>query len=178
MSPKLSAPLLAKLRRIRLFLCDVDGVLTDASVFIGGAAEMKQFNIHDGLGLRLLQRSGVKVGWISNRPSLTTELRAVELKVDFLHQGAGSKVAPAEQWLRQLKLDWKDVAFAGDDVVDLALMRRAGVAFAVANGIAETKAAADYTTRASGGQGAVRECVELILKAQGKWDTIIAEYSA
>ncbi len=176
--PPPTATLRRKLARVKLFLCDVDGVLTNATVFIGNGTEFKEFNIQDGLGLRLLQREGVKVGWISNRPSQATTQRAEELKVDFLHQATGSKVAAAEAILAETGLDWAAVCYMGDDVVDLALLRRVGVAVAVANGIREVKALADYVTRAEGGHGAVREVVTLILQAQKKWARLVREYSA
>src|SRR4051794_15989400 len=103
---RIPALLRRRLKKVKLFLCDVDGVLTDTSVFIGGDGEIKRFHIQDGLGMRLLQREGVKVGWISNRPSYATTQRAVELKIDYLHQADGSKVKAAEQILVQSGLDW------------------------------------------------------------------------
>lgn len=171
-------PLAERLARIKLLLCDVDGVLTDGSVFIGGLSEFKQFNIQDGLGLVTVRRHGIKVGWISSRPSTATTQRAEELKIDFLHQQKGSKVAAVQRILDQTGLQWAEVCFVGDDIVDLAIMRRCGVAVAVANGVAEAKACADYVTQAGGGKGAVREVIELLLKAQNKWDHVIAEHSA
>ena len=172
------ATLDAAFKRVRLLLCDVDGVLTDASVFIGGAQELKQFNIQDGLGLVNLRRQGLKVGWISSRPSPATTRRARELKIDFLRQEKGSKVCAVESLLAQTGIRWDEVCYMGDDIVDLGVLKRAGVAVAVANGVAEARAAADYVTRASGGHGAVREVGELILKAQNKWARIVAECAA
>ena len=172
------ASLQKKLRRIKLFLCDVDGVLTNGSVFMSGRDEMKQFHIQDGLGLRLLQQNGIKIGWISNRPSSVTLQRATELKVDFLSQDKSSKVETVTQLLARTKLTWEDVSFMGDDVVDLGVLRRAGVALVPANGIAEARDLADYVTKKAGGDGAVREVVEMILKAQNKWTRLIEEYSA
>jgi 3-deoxy-D-manno-octulosonate 8-phosphate phosphatase (KDO 8-P phosphatase) len=169
--------LTAKLAKVKLFLCDVDGILTDATVFIGGNSEIKSFHIQDGLGLKILQKEGIQVGWISNRPSTATEQRAKELGIAFLvqHRG-GNKVKAAEQILAQTGLTFAEVCYAGDDIVDLALLKRAGVAFSVPNGIEETRAIADYVTQARGGQGAVREMVELVLKAQGKWERIVREH--
>jgi 3-deoxy-D-manno-octulosonate 8-phosphate phosphatase (KDO 8-P phosphatase) len=171
------ASLDAAFKRIRLLLCDVDGVLTDASVFIGGPQEIKRFNIRDGLGLVRLRRAGLKVGWISGRSSAATTLRARELKIDFLRQEKGSKVCVVESLLAQTGFRWDEVCDMGYDIIDLWFLKRAGVAVAVANGVAEARAAADYVTRADGGQGAVREVVELILKAQNKWASIVAEYA-
>ena len=173
-----SATLTAKLRRVHLLLCDVDGVLTDATVFIGDGPEFKRFHIRDGLGLVLLQREGIKVGWVSARPSPATTKRAAELKIDFLHQEKASKSAAVEAILKQAGLTWAQVCYVGDDIVDLGALRRAGVAVAVANAIAEARTLADYVTRAPGGHGAVREVAELILKAQGKWAGLVAKYTA
>ena len=172
------APLLSRLSRIKLLLCDVDGVLTDASVYVGGGTELKRFNIRDGLGLATLRREGLKVGWLSSRPSAATAQRAEELKIDFLLQSRKSKVAEVEQLLAQTGLEWEEVCYAGDNIIDLGVLKRAGVAVAVANGVAETKAVADYITRAGGGHGAVREVAELILKAQNKWGRVVADYAA
>lgn len=173
-----SSALAAALKRVRLLLCDVDGVLTDAAVFIGGEREMKQFNIRDGLGLVALRRQGLKVGWISSRSSPATARRARELRIDFLRQQKGSKVCAVETLLAQTGFRWNEVCYVGDDVVDLGVLKRAGVAVAVADGVAEAQAAADYVTRAGGGRGAVREVVELILKAQNKWERVVADYTA
>ena len=172
-------PLATRLKRIKILLCDVDGVLTDGTVFIGGAGEAKPFNIQDGLGLVLLRRAGLKTGWVSARPSAATALRARELKIDFLVQQKDrlSKVAAVENILARANLNWNEVCFLGDDIVDLGPLRRAGVAVAVANAVREAKAAAQVVTRAAGGKGAVREVVELILKAQGKWDQFTAHYA-
>jgi len=167
----------AALRRIRLLLCDVDGVLTDASVFIGGAEEIKQFNIRDGLGLVALRRAGLKVGWVSNRPSPATARRARELKIDFLRQQKGGKVDAVESLLAQTGFRWDEVCYVGDDIVDLGVLKRAGVAVAVADAVAEARAVADYVTGVGGGRGAVREVVELILKAQRRWPGVVAEHA-
>jgi 3-deoxy-D-manno-octulosonate 8-phosphate phosphatase (KDO 8-P phosphatase) len=164
------------LRAVKLLLTDVDGVMTDGSVFITGDGEFKQFSIQDGLGLVLLQRAGVKVGWISARPSAITTRRAEELKIDFLSQKKESKVIAAEEILAAAGVNWSEVCYVGDDVVDLCLLKRAGVAIAVANAIEEVKAAADYVTKAPGGHGGVREVVTMILKAQKKWTALLRQF--
>jgi 3-deoxy-D-manno-octulosonate 8-phosphate phosphatase (KDO 8-P phosphatase) len=176
MASRLSKVLVAKLAKVRLFLCDVDGVLTNGTVLFGEGREYKAFNIQDGLGLLLLKRNGIKVGWISNRPSSVTKQRADELAIDFLHQDKKTKVAAAETILAETRIRWEEVCFMGDDVVDLGVLKRAGVAVAVANAISEAKALADYVTKAEGGHGAVREVVRLILTAQKKWDQVIREF--
>jgi 3-deoxy-D-manno-octulosonate 8-phosphate phosphatase (KDO 8-P phosphatase) len=175
---RLPPKLLSRLAKIKLFVCDVDGVLTDGAIFIGGSREIKRFNIHDGLGLVLLRRAGIKTAWVSSRPSQATTMRARELKITFLVQQKDqlSKAAAIEEILAREKLQWDDVCFVGDDIVDLGPLEKAGVGAAVADAVDEAKAAAQLVTRAAGGHGAVREMVELILKAQSKWDSIIAGY--
>jgi 3-deoxy-D-manno-octulosonate 8-phosphate phosphatase (KDO 8-P phosphatase) len=179
MSAKIPPSLAARLRRIRLFLCDVDGVLTDGSVFIGGEREFKRFDIRDGLGLVLARRAGLKVGWVSARASRATKLRAEELKIDFLIQQGDniSKTAAVERLLAREKLTWAQTCFVGDDLVDLGPLTRAGLAVAVGDARPEPKAAAHFVTRAPGGRGAVREVIELILQAQGQWQPFVKKYS-
>ena len=176
---KISKQLAARLKRIKLILCDVDGVMTDGSIFIGGEHEVKRFNIRDGLGLVLARRAGLKAGWVSARPSAATKLRADELKIDFLiQQGDGtSKTAVIEQLLTREGLRWEETCFVGDDIIDLGPLTRAGLAVAPGDGVAEARAAAHYVTRAAGGRGAVREVVELVLQAQGKWSQFVEKYS-
>lgn len=169
--------LTARLRRVQLLLCDVDGVMTDGSVFMGSSGEFKQYNVPDGLGLLFLRRSGIKVGWISARPSPATRVRAKDLKIDFLMQPTDGKVPAAEALLAKLRLKWEQVCYVGDDVLDLGMLKRAGTAIVPSNGVAEAKALAHHVTRARGGHGAVREVSELILKAQKNWGPIIAEHA-
>ena len=179
MPAKISAAIRQRAARIKLFLCDVDGVLTDGSIFIGGEREFKRYNIRDGLGLVLARRAGLKIGWVSARPSPATQLRADELKIHFLVQqnDRTSKTAAIENLLAEEKMNWDDVCFVGDDIVDLGPLKRAGLAVAVADGVAEAKAAAHFVTRANGGHGAVREVVEIILQAQEKWTPFVEHYS-
>ncbi|MGA2243175.1 MAG: HAD hydrolase family protein [Verrucomicrobiota bacterium] len=179
MAQRISKSLASRLNRVKLLICDVDGVLTDGSVFIGGAQEIKRFNIRDGLGLVFLRRAGFKVGWVSARPSPVTEARAAELGIDFLIQQGDrtGKIGAVEKLLRRAKLDWDAVCFIGDDVVDLGPLKRAGFAVAAGDARPELKAAAHFVTCAPGGCGAVREVAEMLLKAQGKWDAIVAHYS-
>src|SRR5262245_57712592 len=117
--PRLSPSLRTRLKRVKLFLCDVDGVLTDGAVWMGGGVETKRFNIRDGLGLKFLQRQGIRVGWVSRRPSSATRQRAEDLKIDFLMESDAGKVAAVETILQQSGLNWPEVCFVGDDVVDL-----------------------------------------------------------
>jgi 3-deoxy-D-manno-octulosonate 8-phosphate phosphatase (KDO 8-P phosphatase) len=173
----LSPELLQRLQKVRLFLCDVDGILTDGSIYMDGNVETKRFHIPDGLGLRLLQREGIKVGWISARPSLATTQRAHDLKTDFLHQSDTLKVAAVEKILTDTSMNWDDIAYMGDDIVDLGVLKRAGLAATVPHAIPECQKMAHYVTEAPGGDGAVREVVEMILKAQGKWEALVRHFS-
>ncbi len=167
-----------RLARIKLFLCDVDGIMTDSSVFIGLGDEVKRFHIRDGLGLVMLREEGIKIGWVSKRPSSATTLRAKELKIDFLEQGSEGKTAVVEKLLSRTGFTWEEVLFMGDDVVDLGVMNRVGVAASVADAVAEAKAAAHYVSAAQGGRGGVREVVELLLKAQHRWERILKSHSS
>jgi 3-deoxy-D-manno-octulosonate 8-phosphate phosphatase (KDO 8-P phosphatase) len=173
-----SKSLHGRLANVKLLLCDVDGVLTDGTVLFGDGKEYKRFNIQDGLGMLLLKRAGLRVGWVSNRPSSVTKQRAEELKIDFLSQEKSNKVESVELILKKTGASWDDVCFVGDDVVDLGALKRAGVAVAVSNAIPEAKAIAHYVTKARGGEGAVREVVLLILKAQNQWKKIISHFSS
>src|SRR5436189_5251872 len=122
-----ASALSSKFEKVRLFICDVDGVLTNGTVLMGDGKEYKSFNIQDGLGLLLLMRSGIKVGWVSNRPSPVTQQRAEELGITYLIQSKGSKVESIDALLAKEGFDWADVCYVGDDVVDLGALKRAGV---------------------------------------------------
>ena len=163
----------AHFKRVKIFLTDVDGVLTNATVLLNGKTEFKQFNIQDGMGLRLLRHVGIPVGWISNRKSAATTARAKELKVDYLWQKSLPKVAAVEVILKKAKLTWADACFMSDDINDLAVLSRVGLPIAVANARVDVKAAAAYTTKVKGGEGAVREVCDKIIRAQGKWSAIV-----
>ncbi len=178
MPPPITDALNARLAKVKIFLCDVDGILTDASVFIGQEQETKRFYIRDGLGLVMLRDEGIKTGWVSNRPSIATTKRAEELKIDYLEQHKGSKVSVVENILKRTGFKWEEICYMGDDVVDLGVLRRAGVAATVADATDEARAAAHYVTVAKGGNGGVREVIELILKAQNRWGAVVARNSA
>ena len=163
--------------RIKLLLMDCDGVLTDGRLWLWAEdGEQKCFNTHDGLGLTLLHRAGLKSGIISGRSSNSVERRAHELGVEFLRQGNADKIEAFGEILRQAEVAESEVAFVGDDLPDIPLMRRSELAVAVADSTEETRLAAHYVTRAKGGRGAVREVVELILKAQGRWNDLVEGY--
>ena len=179
MNHNIHTPAKSKLSRIKIFLCDVDGVLTDGSIFIGGEREFKRFNIRDGLGLVLARRAGLKVGWVSARPSVATKLRAEELKIDFLVEqtDSTSKTAAIEKLLAQEKISWTETCFVGDDIIDLGPLTRAGLGVAVGDAVAEVKAAANYITKAPGGRGAVREVIDMLLQSTDKWHLFVKKYS-
>ena len=177
MKTPIDSALTERLRRVKLFLCDVDGVLTDGRIFLGDGNEYKAFSIQDGLGMLILQRNGIKVGWVSNRPSPVSKQRAEELKIDYFFQQKGSKVDAIQAILNEAGLGWDGICYVGDDVVDLGALKRAGVAIAVANAIDEAKQVAHYVTTAHGGHGAVREFIRLILVAQDKWQDVIERFT-
>src|SRR5215218_7009092 len=153
---------------IKLLLMDCDGVLTDGRIWIlENSEDQKAFHTRDGLGIELLHRAGLRSGIISGRISSALERRAQSLGVSFLGQGREDKRQAFADTLAQAGVRGDEVAFAGDDLADLPLLRLSGLAIAVADAAAEVKAHAHYVTGANGGQGAIREAVELILKAQG-----------
>jgi 3-deoxy-D-manno-octulosonate 8-phosphate phosphatase (KDO 8-P phosphatase) len=166
--------------RVRLILMDVDGVLTDGRIWYAPDGdtliEMKAFDVVDGAGIVLARMGGIATGFVSGRSSRIVAERARELKVDEVHLGVRDKAAVLEQIFGKRSLTAADVAFVGDDVVDLPAMRRVGFPVAVSNASNEVKAHASYITVARGGRGAVREVVELILKAQGAWDRLVADF--
>ena len=156
-------------RAVRLAIFDVDGVLTDGTLYIGAQGEaFKAFNILDGHGVKMLQSAGVATAIISGRKSEAVAWRARELGIAHVVQGAADKVVEFERLCTALALEERACAFVGDDLPDLAVMRRCGFAVAVANAAESVKAAAHYVTHASGGRGAVREFCELVLRAQGQ----------
>jgi len=146
---------------------DVDGILTDAAVYISSdGSESKRFSIVDGMGLALLRESGISLAWISGRPSAATTLRAKELKIPHLVQGQSDKLAGLNALLEELKLEASQAVYMGDDVIDAEAIARAGIGVAVPDAQAEAIAAADYVTEKPGGHGAVREVCNLIYKAK------------
>jgi 3-deoxy-D-manno-octulosonate 8-phosphate phosphatase (KDO 8-P phosphatase) len=156
---------------------DVDGVLTDGTVLINSdGSEGKNFSIVDGHGIKLWHRSGFKTAIISGRGSGATTVRAEQLSINYLQQGCKKKLPAFELLLEEAKLSAEEVIYIGDDLLDLPLVRRAGFGVAVANAVDELKAGADYVTKKSGGTGAVREVVEIVLKAIGKWDELMERY--
>ena len=162
---------------VRLLLLDCDGVLTDGRITPAASGdELKSFHTHDGHGLVMLHRAGLRSGIISGRTSRLVEMRAADLGIKYVRQGALDKVSVYESLLAEAAVEPLEVAYVGDDVVDIPLMRRSGLAVAVADATPDTLDAAHYVTRLAGGHGAVREVCELILKAQGRWDELMKRY--
>jgi 3-deoxy-D-manno-octulosonate 8-phosphate phosphatase (KDO 8-P phosphatase) len=159
----------ARARAVRLAIFDVDGVMTDGTLYIGGQGEaFKAFNILDGHGVKMLQSAGVATAIISGRSSDAVVRRASELSIIHVVQGAKDKLAAFDELTARLGVQPAECAFMGDDLPDLPVMRNCGLAVAVANAVDAVKSAAHYVTRASGGRGAVREFCELVLRAQGQ----------
>jgi len=173
----LPADVRVRAARVRLAVFDVDGVLTDGRVILGDDGyEYKAFHTHDGHGLRLLQDAGVEVAIITGRTSIVVSRRAEELRIRHLVQGRRDKAPALEELLARLGVIAEETAFVGDDIVDVPAMRRVGLAVAVANATAVTRAHAQYVTGAGGGAGAAREVCELILSAQGRLEAACAAW--
>ena len=194
----------ARARKIKLLLFDVDGVLTDGKLYIfpapagiqqsiqdhaakhGGQGgfglvsqsliEAKGFHAHDGTAISFARLAGIKTGLITKRVSETVALRARDLRLEYVCQGIQDKLTAFKEILREAGLDASEAAFVGDDVIDLPVMRNCGLAIAVANARAEVKADAHYVTPHAGGEGALRDATEFILKAQGKWKRVVSDY--
>ncbi len=168
-----------RLRKIRCLLLDVDGVLTDGKLhFTSNGEEFKTFDVQDGHGIAMAQRAGLTIGFISGRPSKATTRRAADLHVKIVLQKPSNKMDMVEKVKRQHGFTNDEIAFVGDELVDLPVLRRVGLAVAVPNATDEVKRVAHYMTKRRGGDGAVREVIEMILKARGIWGTAIAKYLA
>ena len=175
---KISASLKKRAVQIKLLLMDVDGTMTDGSVTLlsqadGSALEIKTFDAHDGQGLTLANTAGLRTGCITGRESAALLRRAHEMKMEFIYMKQPLKMPAYEEILRKASVSDSAVAYIGDDLPDIPLLRRAGLAVAVGNAVPEVKEVAHYTTRAIAGHGAVREAVELILKSKGMWEAMI-----
>ena len=174
-----AADLDRRLASVELLLLDVDGVLTDGGVTLGpDGEERKTFNIRDGLGLRLWQQAGCRVGLVTGRASRALERRAAELGIACVRQGVTDKAAATAAILAECGLDATQAAFMGDDLPDLAAMAACGVAIAPADACREVRAAAALVTALAGGRGAVREAIERMLAARGAWDALVARCAA
>ena len=173
----MSRSLRQRTRTIRFLVMDVDGVLTDGTIVCGpDGREWKTFHVHDGFAITAGQQAGLRMALISGRTSEAVARRAAELGLAEVHQGTRDKVAAYEGLLRRHGLTDAAAAFIGDDLVDLPLLRRVGLAIAVADAAPEVRAIAHYVTAAPGGRGAVREVIRLILDAQGRWGEVLERF--
>lgn len=182
--PLPSSDVVTRAQNIKLFLMDVDGTLTDGGICLISSTvaerneqvtvlEMKVFDAHDGQGLSLAHTMGIQTGFITGRRSPAVAKRAEELRVTFVYLGQASKTEAFEECMRKAGATEQEVAYLGDDLPDIPLAKRAGLAVCVANGAPELKAVCHYTTRRLAGKGAAREVVELILKSQGRWEQAV-----
>ena len=166
-----------KIKRIKVLLLDVDGVMTDGSIIIdNNGIESKSFHVRDGHGIKLLQRAGVKVGIITGRDSEVVLKRAAELGIEIIYQGMKVKMEAFNSILKDEKISSEEVAYVGDDVVDLPVMREVGFSVAVADASHVILPHVDYVTEKCGGRGAVREVTDLILEGKGLWDEVMGRY--
>lgn len=173
--------LVEKASRVRLLLMDCDGVLTDGTVYFipspdGSIAETKAFDCHDGIALQWIRRAGIDTGIITGRGGLAVKERARSVQMRYLIEGRTDKLASFEETLKDAGLTAEQVAYVGDDLTDIPLLRRAGLAVGPANSREEVRAIAHWITPSGGGHGAIREVIELILKAQGLWADVTARY--
>jgi 3-deoxy-D-manno-octulosonate 8-phosphate phosphatase (KDO 8-P phosphatase) len=168
--------------RVRVVVLDVDGVLTDGGIYLGAGAsgekvEMKRYEITDGLGIRLLQDAGIQVAIVTGRESISVRLRADELQITECHQdGAANKLPIVRGLLERMGVAWEEAAFVSDDLADIPVLRRVGVAAAVANAVPEVRAHAHWVATRRGGHGAVREFAEQLLRARGDWPARVTGY--
>lgn len=173
-----SADVIERAKKIKLFLMDVDGTLTQGGVSLmslpgGGVGELKVFEAKDGLGIKLASIMGLQTGFITGRKSPAVQQRADELRVSYVYLGQATKTQAYEECLQKAGVTGEETAYLGDDLPDMPLARRVGLAVAVNDAAVELKEVCHYTTRARGGEGAAREVVELILKAQGRWEEAV-----
>ena len=167
------------LSKIRLLLLDVDGIMTDGRIhYDANGGEVKSFDVKDGHGLKLLQRAGIQVGIITGRNSSIVQRRADELGIEILYQGAKDKIVPYEEILRERGFKDDEVAYMGDDLVDLPILLRVGYSATVADAVDEVKEHVHYVTSRRGGRGAVREVCEILLKQTGGWGAVTDRYFA
>lgn len=164
-------------KNIRLLILDVDGVLTDGSIILDNEGnELKAFHVRDGHGIKMLEKAGIRVAIITGRHSKVVERRAHELGITEVYQKCHIKSAAYEHLIEKMGINDKEVAYIGDDIVDIPIFRRVGLSVAVADATEETKAEAMLVTKNKGGRGAVREICDLILKSNGKWKELLDEY--
>ncbi len=166
-----------RLGKIRMLLLDVDGVMTDGRIiYSSDGTETKAFNVKDGHGLKMMQRAGIETGIITGRDSTVVTHRAKELGINILYQGALDKTIPFKKILQTYNINAEEIAYVGDDIVDLPILLQVGFAATVADALPEVKERVDYVAKLEGGKGAVREICDLILKGSDRWDGVAAKY--
>lgn len=168
-------------RRVKVLLFDVDGVLTDGGITVmpgadGKAVEVKTFSAHDGMGIALAHVAGLKIGWVTKRESQAVRIRAKDLRIDHLYQGQHYKVEALDLIVKDEGCTLEEIAYVGDDIIDLPVMRKVGLAIAVANARPEVTAMAHYTTEHPGGFGAGRDAIDFLLRARGVLESTIEKY--
>jgi 3-deoxy-D-manno-octulosonate 8-phosphate phosphatase (KDO 8-P phosphatase) len=174
MGRKITEKLRSKAAKVRLLVLDVDGVMTDGKIIMDHEGrEIKAFDVRDGHGLKLLRQAGIEVAMLTGRNSPVVQKRADDLRIPRVRQGVYDKVAAYEEIARELGIKDEETCFVGDDLVDIALLKRVGLPICVADGVQEAKRRALYVTECPGGRGAVREVCDLLLQAQGKWEEIV-----
>lgn len=167
----------AKTEKIKAIIFDIDGVLTDGMIGYSSEKEIKFFNVRDGHGIKMAKRAGLKVGALSGRSAEANRIRAAELEFDFLYEGRRNKGEAFDELLEQNGLKAQECLYIGDDVVDIPVMKRAGLSAAVADAVLELDEYCEYRSRLPGGRGAVREIIEWLLKEQGKWEKLMERYT-
>lgn len=176
-APRIKPGAAGKAARVRLLLLDVDGVLTDGGIILDGEGrELKRFHVRDGHGIKMLQRAGLEAGIITGRTSAVVEVRARELGMSIVRQGAADKVASWKEIIGARGIRPEETAYVGDDIVDVPLMRLVGFAAAVADAEEYVIEAADFVSSRPGGRGAVREVIEFVLRSGGSWERIASRY--
>jgi 3-deoxy-D-manno-octulosonate 8-phosphate phosphatase (KDO 8-P phosphatase) len=166
-----------KLKNIKLLLLDVDGVMTDGGIiYDANGLETKRFNVKDGHGIKMLQRHGIEVGIITGRTSVVVDYRAKELGIDIVYQGALKKLVSYDDIKEKTGLSDSQIAYMGDDVIDVPVLRRVGFSAAPNDALPEVISLVDHVTSKGGGMGAVREICDLILKGRGFWDEVVGRY--
>jgi len=175
--------LIARAKKIRVLIMDVDGVLTDGRIWLlsrrdGTASEIKGFHSRDGAGLKLARAAGLRTGIITGRESAAFSQRTRECEIEFVYQGRATKIEAYDEIVSATGADSMEIAYVGDDLPDLPVLGRVGLAVAVANAAPEVKRAAHFVTSRAGGDGAIREVIELLVKAQGKWDALSRDAKA
>jgi 3-deoxy-D-manno-octulosonate 8-phosphate phosphatase (KDO 8-P phosphatase) len=169
--------LMEKLKKIKMLILDVDGVMTDGQIIMDDdGREIKHFDVRDGHGLKIIQRFGIRVVLLTGRKSAVVSHRARDLGITDVYQGSLNKKEALEKIMKKYRLRADSIAFLGDDIVDIPVLKRVGFSAAVADALVVVKKSVHYVTRSGGGRGAVRELCELILQAQGKWPEIAAKY--